>query len=130
MVCPWEKRGVSSQGRVDVEGFRRQGAGRPSLRHLFGRHSKNKLPASVWPVRFDAFQVRCCLAQLSVGAASYFALLTWRSVGEEAEWKLGSRANSIVKRIVSVRIQEQGISMHKYLASCSFQKQQSGKRPV
>lgn len=25
MVCPWEKRGVSSRGRIDVEGFSRKG---------------------------------------------------------------------------------------------------------
>lgn len=73
---------------------------------------------------------RGSLAYLSVGAGSYFALLTWRSVGEEAGWKLRSRANSNVQRIVSVRIQEQGRSRHKCLASCLFQKQQSGKRPV
>lgn len=78
------------------------------------------------PSRYEVVQV----AQLSVGAGSYFAPLTWRSVGEEAEWKLGSRANSNAQRIVSVRIQEQGISRHKSLASCPFRKQQSGKRPV
>lgn len=93
---------VSSQGRVDVDGFSRK-AGRPSLRRFFGRHLKNKLLASVWPVRIDAFEVASrFLAHLSsVGAGSYFALLTWRSVGEEAEWELRSRANSMYTQCVS-----------------------------
>lgn len=105
--------------------------GCPSLRLFFGRHLKNKHLASVCPSALMLSRLlRGCLAHLSVGAGSYFALLTWRSVGEEAEWKLRSRANSKAKCSVSVRIQEQGRSRHKCLASCLLQKQQSGKRPV
>lgn len=76
--------------------------GCPTLRLFFGRHLKNKHLASVCPSALMLSRLRRgSLAYLSVGAGSYFALLTWRSVGEEAGWKLRSRANSNVQGIVS-----------------------------